>query len=106
VMNRNIPSSGGGYFRLLPYPVSRWLIRQVNAQEQQAAVFYFHPWEIDVDQPRLVGIDSKSRFRHYVNIARTHDRIGRLLQDFAWGRMDEIFLGRRTAALAASTVAA
>ncbi|MCV2365506.1 DUF3473 domain-containing protein [Paucibacter sp. DJ1R-11] len=106
VMNKNLPSSGGGYFRLLPYPVSRWLIRQVNAQDQQSAVFYFHPWEIDVEQPRVAGIDSKSRFRHYVNIARTHDRIGRLLQDFAWGRMDEIFLGRRTAALATSAVAA
>jgi len=98
VMNKNLPSSGGGYFRLLPYPVSRWLIRQVNAVDRQAAVFYFHPWEIDVDQPRVGGIDSKSRFRHYVNIARTHDRIDRLLGDFAWGRMDEIFLGQGAAA--------
>jgi len=66
--------------------------------DRQAAVFYFHPWEIDVDQPRVGGIDSKSRFRHYVNIARTQDRIDRLLGDFAWGRMDEIFLGQGAAA--------
>lgn len=89
---RNLPSSGGGYFRLLPYALSRWLIEQVNRRDQQSAVFYFHPWEIDAEQPRIAGIDAKTRFRHYVNIARTEARIGQLLQDFAWGRMDEIFL--------------
>jgi len=94
LLNRNLPSSGGGYFRLLPYALSRWMIRQVNARDQQSAVFYFHPWEIDPGQPRVAGIDSKTRFRHYVNISRTHDRIKQLLGDFAWGRMDQIFLGR------------
>jgi len=89
---RNLPSSGGGYFRLLPYALSRWLIEQVNRRDQQSAVFYFHPWEIDAEQPRIAGIDAKTRFRHYVNIARTEARIAQLLQDFAWGRMDEIFL--------------
>ncbi len=89
---RNLPSSGGGYFRLLPYALSRWMIGQVNQVDAQAAVFYFHPWEIDVGQPRVAGIDAKTRFRHYVNIARTERRIARLLDDFAWGRMDEIFL--------------
>jgi len=104
LFNKNLPSSGGGYFRLLPYALSRWLIQQVNARDQQSAVFYFHPWEIDEAQPRIAGIDSKTRFRHYVNISRTHDRIGQLLSDFSWGRMDEIFLGRRTRAAAATTV--
>lgn len=89
---RNLPSSGGGYFRLLPYALSRWLIEKVNRRDQQSAVFYFHPWEIDAEQPRIAGIDAKTRFRHYVNIARTEARIAQLLQDFAWGRMDEIFL--------------
>ena len=90
--SRNLPSSGGGYFRLLPYSLSRWLIRRVNEQDQQAAVFYFHPWEIDPEQPRVRGIDAKTRFRHYVNLGRTEARIRRLLSDFAWGRMDDIFL--------------
>jgi len=98
LFNKNLPSSGGGYFRLLPYAVSRWLIAQVNARDQQSAVFYFHPWEIDSEQPRIAGIDGKTRFRHYVNIDRTHDRIAQLLSDFAWGRMDEIFLGAQTQA--------
>ncbi|MDN3545365.1 MAG: XrtA system polysaccharide deacetylase [Roseateles asaccharophilus] len=103
---RNYPSSGGGYFRLLPYALSRWLIAQVNQHDQQSAVFYFHPWEIDPDQPRIEGIDLKTRFRHYVNIHRTEARIAQLLQDFDWGRMDEIFLGqaqgRRVAAAASA----
>ncbi|WP_240660549.1 XrtA system polysaccharide deacetylase [Inhella crocodyli] len=95
---RNLPSSGGGYFRLLPYGVSRWLIRRVNEVDAQSAVFYFHPWEIDPDQPRVPGVDAKSRFRHYVNLSRTEGRIRRLLGDFAWGRMDEIFLPAPAAA--------
>ena len=92
--NRNLPSSGGGYFRLLPYPMSRWMLRRVNSVDRQAAVFYFHPWEIDVDQPRIAGIGARTRFRHYVNIGRMADRLEHLLADFAWGRMDELFLGR------------
>ncbi len=92
MFNRNMPSSGGGYFRLFPYPLSRWMLSRVNRQDAQSGVFYFHPWEIDVDQPRIPGISSKTRFRHYVNIHRMEKRLGRLLGDFSWGRMDEIFL--------------
>jgi polysaccharide deacetylase family protein (PEP-CTERM system associated) len=92
VGGRNLPSSGGGYFRLLPYGVSRWMLRRVNAQDRQAAVFYFHPWEIDPGQPRIAGIDARTRFRHYVNIGRMEDRLQQLLQDFRWSRMDRVFL--------------
>ncbi len=108
MLNRNLPSSGGGYFRLLPYPLSRWMLARVNRDDAQAGVFYFHPWEIDVDQPRIAGIGAKTRFRHYVNIHRMETRLGRLLEDFAWGRMDEIFLSRstRTPEPAAATVVA
>ena len=91
--NRNLPSSGGGYFRLLPYAVSRWMLQRVNREDRQSAIFYFHPWEIDVAQPRIPGIDAKTRFRHYVNIGRMEPRLQRLLTDFRWGRMDDIFLG-------------
>ncbi|MDQ6679558.1 MAG: DUF3473 domain-containing protein [Pseudomonadota bacterium] len=94
VFNRNLPSSGGGYFRLLPYALSRWMIRRVNAADRQPAIFYFHPWEIDVQQPRIAGISRKTRFRHYVNIGRMENRLEHLLGDFKWGRMDEIFLDR------------
>ncbi|ALT77283.1 polysaccharide deacetylase [Paucibacter sp. KCTC 42545] len=104
--NRNFPSSGGGYFRLLPYALSRWMIRQVNEIDQQPAVFYFHPWEIDTEQPRVAGIDGKTRFRHYVNIPRTHGRIAQLLSDFSWGRMDEIFLAQPSVAQSLTLAAA
>ncbi len=90
---RNFPASGGGFFRLLPYAVSRAMLRRVNATDGEAAVFYFHPWELDPGQPRVEGIDLKTRFRHYVNIGRMEARLQQLLQDFRWGRMDEIFLG-------------
>jgi polysaccharide deacetylase family protein (PEP-CTERM system associated) len=97
LLNRNLPSSGGGYFRLLPYPVSRWLLRKVNREDREAAVFYFHPWEIDPGQPRIAGIDARTRFRHYVNIPRMQGRLQQLLGDFRWGRMDQIFLAPSTA---------
>ncbi|CAN5394796.1 DUF3473 domain-containing protein [soil metagenome] len=103
LLNKNFPSSGGGYFRLFPYGLSRWMLRQVNSGDQQAAIFYFHPWEIDAEQPRVAGISRKTRFRHYVNIPRMESRLGQLLADFRWGRMDDIFLGRAGArALAAA----
>jgi polysaccharide deacetylase family protein (PEP-CTERM system associated) len=93
LFDRNWPSSGGGFFRLLPYALSRWMLRRVNSVDGKAAIFYFHPWEIDVGQPRVAGIDAKTRFRHYVNIGRMEARLQQLLADFRWGRMDSIFLG-------------
>ena len=89
---RNFPSSGGGYFRLLPYALSRWMLQRVNATDRQSGIFYFHPWEIDAQQPRIPGISAKTRFRHYVNIDRVEARLNQLLTDFRWGRMDHIFL--------------
>ena len=88
----NLPAGGGGYFRLLPYAVSRSLIRSVNRDDRQAAVFYFHPWELDPGQPRVAGAGWKTRFRHYVNLHRTEPRLRKLLGDFKWGRIDRIFL--------------
>ena len=98
-LDRNWPASGGGYFRLMPYAISRWLLQHVNRIDRQAAVFYFHPWEIDAGQPRIAGINAKSRFRHYLNLHKTEARLQRLLADFSWGRMDEIFLASRVDAL-------
>lgn len=92
--NRNWPASGGGYFRLMPYSLSRWMIQHVNTADQLSAVFYFHPWEIDTEQPRIDGISAKTRFRHYVNIERMEQRLHRLLSDFSWWRMDELYLGK------------
>ena len=94
MMGRNFPASGGGYFRLLPYSVSAWMMRRVNEHDGEACIFYFHPWEIDPDQPRQRGISLKTRFRHYVNLSHMEGRIARLLKDFEWDRMDRIFLNQ------------
>ena len=90
---RNLPSSGGGYFRLMPYALSRWMIERINAKDQAPAIFYFHPWELDAGQPRVPGINLKTRFRHYVNISRMPAKLRALLVDFQWGRMDQVFFG-------------
>ena len=94
---RNWPASGGGYFRLMPYPLSRWLLRRINEVDRESAIFYFHPWEIDAGQPRIAGIDAKTRFRHYLNLQHMDGRLQRLLDDFSWGRMYDIFLAGETA---------
>ena len=93
VFRTNLPAGGGGYFRLLPYCLSRWLLRRVNRCDAESAIFYFHPWEIDPEQPRVDGVDAKTRFRHYVNLERTANRLKLLLEDFRWDRMDRVVLG-------------
>ncbi|WP_018873793.1 XrtA system polysaccharide deacetylase [Thioalkalivibrio sp. ALJ16] len=96
---RNLPAAGGGYFRLLPYALSRRALNRIRAVDAMPAVFYFHPWEIDPEQPRVPGLAARSRFRHYVNLHRMEARLERLLQDFRWDRMDRVF----AADLAANT---
>lgn len=86
----NLPCSGGGYFRMLPYGLSAWQLRRVNRRDCEACIFYFHPWEIDPDQPRQAGISFKARFRHYLNLGAMRGRLERLARDFAWDRMDRV----------------
>ncbi len=98
LLRTNWPAGGGGYFRLMPYVVSRSLIRRVNRIEGRSAVFYFHPWELDPGQPRIAGTSLKTRFRHYLNLHRTEPRLRSLLRDFEWHRVDHIFLDRTATA--------
>jgi polysaccharide deacetylase family protein (PEP-CTERM system associated) len=88
---RNWPCGGGGFFRLFPYALSRWAIEQVNSRDRLPSIFYFHPWEVDPLQPREPGLSAKSRFRHYLNLDRMEGRLARLLEDFAWDRIDKVF---------------
>lgn len=85
--NTTLPLTGGGYFRLYPYALSKWLIKR-NVRANEPVVFYLHPWEVDPQQPR---IDSSllSRFRHYNNLSRTADRLRRLVTDFPFTTMCE-----------------
>jgi polysaccharide deacetylase family protein (PEP-CTERM system associated) len=94
LLRRNLPAGGGGYFRLFPYALSRSLLRRINSHDGHAGIFYFHPWELDPDQPRHGGIGFRTRFRHYVNLHKMEARITALTRDFEWDRMDHIFLGQ------------
>lgn len=91
VMGARLPCGGGGYFRIFPYALFKMGLRRVNEVDRLPGVFYFHPWEIDPAQPRLPA-GWKSRFRHYYNLRHTEARLRRLLKDFSWGRMDQVFL--------------
>ena len=91
VLGQRLPCGGGGYFRLYPYRFSRWALRRVNRKDRQPSVFYFHPWEIDPEQPRQDGLSAKTRFRHSLNLHRTERRLGRLLEDFNWDRIDRVY---------------
>ncbi len=94
IAGKNLPIGGGGYFRLFPYKIYRKLLKSFNKTEEKSALFYFHPWEVDPEQPRPAGLSAKSRFRHYLNLDKTYERLNKLLDDFKWGRMDHIFLGK------------
>ncbi|MGE0774491.1 MAG: XrtA system polysaccharide deacetylase [Sphingomonadaceae bacterium] len=87
---RNMAAGGGGFFRLFPYHLSRWAIRRVNRVERQPAIFYFHPWEIDPDQPRMTQAPLKSRLRHYTNLHGMAGKLRKLLGDFEWARTDQV----------------
>jgi polysaccharide deacetylase family protein (PEP-CTERM system associated) len=87
---RRVAAGGGGFFRVLPYAFSRWAIRQVNRQAGRPAVFYFHPWEVDPDQPRVPNAPMRSRLRHYTGLAKMADKLGDLVREFRWGRMDMV----------------
>ena len=91
VGGRNLPCSGGGWFRLAPYAVFRTGLRRFNARERAPGVFYFHPWEVDPGQPHVREAGALSRFRHRVNLGAMAGRLERLLRDFRWDRMDRAF---------------
>ncbi len=93
---KTFPCGGGGFFRLYPYMLSKLALAHINGRERESGIFYFHPWEIDPQQPRPgVRLDLRTRIRHYLNLSRMENRIRALLRDFAWQRMDRIFLDEK-----------
>lgn len=100
VLGANIPCSGGGYFRLYPYPVTRWLMRKCNEQGRPV-IFYVHPWEADPGQPRVSGMSWSARFRHYNNLEATEERLERLLGDFSFTSARKLLAERSSPANAA-----
>ncbi len=102
---RRMAAGGGGFFRLLPYAVSQWAVNRVNRRDGYPAAFYFHPWEIDPDQPRRPDAPLRSRLRHYTNLSVMAGKLQRLLGAFQWGRMDAV-VAAEAARLDAGQVAA
>ena len=90
--NKNIPCGGGGFFRFYPYFFSQQAYQYINNKEQQSGIFYFHPWEIDPEQPKQQKLALKTRFRHYLNLNKMEHRIINLLRDFNWDSMANVFL--------------
>ncbi|MBK1696044.1 XrtA system polysaccharide deacetylase [Rhodovibrio salinarum] len=101
VAGRRVPCAGGGYFRLLPVGLSTRAMRRVTDRDREACVFYFHPWEVDPDQPRVTGLSARARFRHYLNLKRMQPRLEVLCRSFAWDRMDRVFPVDRASATTA-----
>jgi polysaccharide deacetylase family protein (PEP-CTERM system associated) len=93
VCGKNIPISGGGYFRLFPYFFTRWGLSRINRIEKRPFVFYLHPWEFDPCQPRFRNSSFKSRFRHYLNLRKTEPRFRRMLADFRFSSIRNTFYG-------------
>jgi polysaccharide deacetylase family protein (PEP-CTERM system associated) len=88
-----VPVSGGGYFRILPYWVTRTGLRQINEKAGRPFTFYLHPWEVDPGQPR-VKVKAFSRFRHYTNLHVCEQRLRQVLSDFRFGTMREVLEGK------------
>ncbi|MEW8375526.1 MAG: XrtA system polysaccharide deacetylase [Candidatus Thiodiazotropha sp.] len=84
-----LPISGGGYFRLLPYWITRSGLNKINNKEKKPFIFYMHPWEIDTGQPRIKS-NMLSEFRHYNNISKFDQRLRKLLQDFKFSTVSDV----------------
>ena len=92
LFGRNWPVAGGGYFRLYPLTVTKMAIRRLN-REGHPAIVYLHPWEFDPEQPKVHQASRFARFRHYVNLHRTEERLKTLLKQFSFGPIREVFAG-------------
>lgn len=85
----NLPFAGGGYLRILPLAYTHRLFRSVNVREHQPVIVYFHPWEIDPEQPK-VNVAFRSRIRHYTNLNVMFGRIAQLLQSYQFRPLFEL----------------
>ncbi|MEL7485581.1 MAG: XrtA system polysaccharide deacetylase [Pseudomonadota bacterium] len=85
VLGRRWSAAGGGWFRAAPYGVSKALLERAARVQASPVIFYFHPWEIDPDQPRIKSATRKAKLRHYLNLSSMEAKLERLLDDFQWG---------------------
>lgn len=95
------PVGGGAYLRLLPYRYTAAGIRRRNQDERQPACVYFHPWEMDPEQPRIAQ-GWISRLRTYTGIGTMYGKLNRLLTDFRFGTLKEAYGAELTRVAGAS----
>ncbi len=89
ILGYNFPVSGGGYFRLYPYWLSRSFLQKINQRLKRPFVIYVHPWEFDPEQPVIPGLSAVSKFRHHVGIRKNLSKLDRLTSDFQFGALSE-----------------
>jgi hypothetical protein len=94
-----LPMAGGGYLRLYPLAMTHAFIRRQN-REGKPAMVYFHPWEIDTEQPRRAA-GLKESFQHYVNLESTAWKLDRLLDAHAFGPVRDVLASPSVAAMLA-----
>lgn len=83
------PVGGGGWFRIMPFWVYKTLLSKA-IHTKKPLMFYTHPWEYDPEQPRIKGLPLKTKFRHYMNLASTFEKLSQLLDQYHWTRADSI----------------
>ena len=89
--DKNKGIGGGGFFRLYPYWLSKRRIETYLKRYDKPYNFYFHPWEIDADQPRVANAPFKSKLRHYVNLHAMEKKLVMLMKDYKWGTMRDVY---------------
>jgi len=90
ILNNRLPWGGGGYFRILPYLLFKSGIKKAIKQNN-GAVFYIHPWEIDCNQPVIKDIKLFYKFRHYVGLSRNLHKLEKLIKDFRFTPIELMF---------------
>ena len=90
VFGENLPVGGGGYLRMYPLWLTHYAIRELNEKEKRSAIVYVHPWELDPDQPKMMG-NRLSMFRHYLNLGKTEGRLKSLFDSFKFQPIRDIF---------------
>ena len=79
IFGATLPAAGGGYLRILPLWFNQWALQRLAHSGSRTAVVYFHPWELDPEQP-VITTRLKSRLRHYTNLNRMEARLRKILQ--------------------------
>lgn len=89
LFGQNFPGAGGGYLRIFPLAYTDWIFRKYEKQYGERVVVYFHPWELDPDQPRIKD-KLKSRLRHYTNLNQMEHRLDHILGKYEFSTLGAV----------------